>query len=527
MALVFNKSTFSPEEKITGFAEKPGKLTLWKLSAEYLSFDVAEGFNLGLIDPGSYGITFTSDDSKVETSALEVIAQPFSRVRYGFISEFSSETNVSENVEWAKRLHLSSIQFYDWAWKHEFLISKDDTYGDPLGAKISKSTIKQLIDAYSEVGILAAGYVAVYAVDSEGWKRWENSGLFNGVGEPYKLGENFLWIVDPADPVWLVHLLSQLKEAQDFGFKAFHLDQYGWPKIAFKHDGAVVNLAEQFPLMLEEISKALPESTLIFNNVNDFPTWSTSKSAQNAIYIEVWEPHGTYRDLAELVAKSRMLNPLLPVILSAYLNPFKDLDSQDSLNSARASLALAFATISSGGASHLITGGDGRVLHDPYYVRNYLADPETRQDLESYFDFLVTIGDFIYDQTITDITMTSAFGINEEIVFESEVPISYDGSFGTLWARIFRGDSGITIHFINLLAQTNSLWDSAKVSSFPSTRVRINLDLVGNHVSAHIGYAQSGSCFEKLDSAKVGGRLIFDAEIKGPWTFINIPNSSK
>jgi dextranase len=526
MALVFSKSTYTPEEAITGFTEKPGKLTLRKLSLEYRSFDVSTNFNLGLIDPGSYGVTFTSDGSEDETSALEVIAEPFSRVRYGFISEFSSQANVSENIEWAKKLHLSSVQFYDWAWKHEFLVSDDDSYGDPLGADISKSTIKELIDAYAAVGILAAGYAAVYAVDSEGWKRWEKSGLFNGVGEAYKLGENFLWLVDPADPAWLAHLLLQLKQAQEFGFKAFHLDQYGWPKIAFKHDGTTVNLAEQFPLMLEEISEALPDSTLIFNNVNDFPTWSTSKSPQHAIYIEVWEPHSTYRDLADLVAKSRLLNPLLPVILSAYLNPFKDFDTHDSLNSARASLALAFAAISSGGASHLITGGDGRVLHDPYYVRNYLADVDTRHDLESYFDFLVTIGDFIYDATTNDITMTSAFGINEEIVFESEDLISHDASFGKLWARIFRGDSGLSIHFINLLDQTDSLWDSAKVSSFPSTRVKINIDLVGNHECAHIGYAQSGSYFEKLDSVKVDGRLIFDLEIKGPWTFINIPNSS-
>lgn len=527
MALVFSKATYSPAEEVTGFAEKPGKLTLRKLSSEYLSFDVAANFNLGLIAPGSYGITFTSDSSADETSSLEVIAEPFTRVRYGFISEFSTETDVSDNIEWAQRLHLSAIQFYDWAWKHEFLVSKDDIYGDPLGAKISKSKIKQLIEAYANAGILAAGYVAVYAVDSDGWKRWEKSGLFNGVGEPYKLGENFLWIIDPADPAWLGHFLLQLKEAQEFGFKAFHLDQYGWPKIAFKQDGTIVNLAERFPLMLEEIAKVLPKSTLIFNNVNDFPTWSTSNSPQNAIYIEVWEPHSTYKDLSELVAKSRMLNPELPIILSAYLNPFKDLGSQDSINSARAALALAFATISSGGASHLITGGDGRVLHDPYYVRNYTADVDTRGDLENYFNFLVTIGDFIYDGTRTDISMTSAFGINEEIVFESEVPMSHDARFGTLWARIFRGSSGLSIHFINLLDQKDSLWDSGKLSSFPSTRVKINLDLVGNQESAHIGYAHSGSKFEKIKSVKTGGRLIFDVQVEGPWTFINIPNTSK
>ena len=106
---------------------------------------------------------------------------------------------------------MSAIQFYDWAWKHEFLVSKEENYGDPLGAQICRSKIIELIYEYEKVGTLAVGYVAVYAVNLDGWERWQKSGLFNEDGEPYKLGEDFLWIVDPADEYWLPHLTQQLK----------------------------------------------------------------------------------------------------------------------------------------------------------------------------------------------------------------------------------------------------------------------------------------------------------------------------
>ena len=527
MALILSKATFSPNEDITGTTDGAGTLVISKLATEYLSISIDGNFNLGLFPPGSYAISHVADNGVIESTALEVLANPFTRVRYGFISEFSAEVDTAQYTQWSRRLHLSAIQFYDWAWKHEFLVSHEENYGDPLGAQISRAKIKELLGEYEKAGTLAVGYVAVYAVNSDGWERWQKSGLFNGDGEPYKLGENFLWIVDPADKDWLPHLTRQLKHAYEFGFRAFHLDQYGWPKIAYKHDRSIVNLAEQFPIMLNQIANELPGALLIFNNVNDFPTWSTSRARQNAIYIEVWSPHDTYGDLADLVSKSRLNNPNLPIILSAYLNPFKEVTSSLSIDSARASLALAFAAISSGGASHLITGGNGRVLHDPYYVKNYLADEDTKKDLENYFNFLVSSGDLLYDESRVDITMTSSFGINGEICFDSKALLSHDASAGTLWVRVFRGETGLTIHFINLMDQMDTLWDSPKNLLFSTTEVSINIDSVGNSIHAQIGYSSRGSQYENLEGKRHKERFAYKVQIHGPWTIVNIPTSAK
>ncbi len=131
--------------------------------------------------------------------------------------------------------------------------------------------------------------------------------------------------------------------------------------------------------------------------MNDYPTWSTTQTGQHATYIEVWDPHSTYRHLADLVSKARGLNPSRPVILSAYLHPFGNIGEGVDEAKAVASFELAFASITSGGASHLITGGDGRVLHHAYYVNNYSAPESTLKTIQSYYNLVVASGDLLYD----------------------------------------------------------------------------------------------------------------------------------
>src|SRR4030042_393808 len=80
-------------------------------------------------------------------------------------------------------------------------------------------------------------------------------------------------------------------------------------------------------------------------------------TADAATYIEVWDPHSTYRDLYELVRRARTLRPDRQVILAAYLRPFHPTDGRGrgALNTFR----LAAAAINASGGFHLIAG-EGR-----------------------------------------------------------------------------------------------------------------------------------------------------------------------
>ena len=307
--------------------------------------------------------------------------------------------------------------------------------------------------------------------------------------------------------------------ARDFGFKTFHLDQYGWPKRAVKADGTVVDISEQFTKMLNAIIPEVSGAQFIFNNVNDFPTWATAKTAQDATYIEVWDPNSEYKDLVNLVDKARSYDSDKPVILSACLKPF----ASDDIAGANAALELSLSVISSRGASHLITGGDGKVLHDPYYVRNHQAGSSTLAILENYHNFITAAGDYLFSPSRVDITRTHAFGVNTEITIESKDAISANFDAKGLTAAVFDSDEGLTIHIHNFLDQENTEWDAAKKSITKQSSVKISILSVGYKDEWHVGRADQSSKFELRSATQSADKLVLDVAITGAWTLIHVP----
>lgn len=522
MDLIFDKVSYQPHEQITGMAPGSGSLTVSRLGTPISTTRCESSFDLGTFPEGGYSVSW-SDGTASVSSAFEVLTSSWDRLRYGFVAEFSDSVATDDYVKWAKKLHFTAIQFYDWAWKHEILTTEKTHYDDPLGQQISTAKIKELIAAYNDIGATSCGYAAVYAVDLDGWTRWKEMGLFDAAGTAYQLGDDFLRLVDPAEPKWLQHLINQLRNAHEFGFPAFHLDQYGYPRVAMKADGTTIDLTEQFPKMLAEIVKSVPECKHIFNNVNDYPTWATTQTDQDATYIEVWDPHSTYGHLAELATKARGYNPSKPVILSAYLEPFGKLKSDEDLANAVAAFELAFASITSGGASHLIAGGDGRILHHAYYVTNYLASGSALNVFANYFDLTVAAGDVLYDPTRVDVSRIDAFGVNTEVQFTSPASCAPEAIPGSLWIRVFRGKSGLTVHIINLLDQKDSIWNAPKSPVSSTTPLTISIDGAAFSNQASVGRSIDGAVFESNSLKANGSRLELTVDIRGAWTIVNVP----
>lgn len=113
--------------------------------------------------------------------------------------------------------------------------------------------------------------------------------------------------------------------------------------------------------------KKYPEKQFIFNAVNNWPVDSVKKSREDCVYIEVWSPNDTYRDLYRLIAHARGTKDEKRVILAAYLNPFK-IEPERNLNGSTAQLAMA--TIFASGGYHLLLGEEGSVLTEAYYPDN-------------------------------------------------------------------------------------------------------------------------------------------------------------
>jgi dextranase len=473
MELLPTKATFAPGEPVeveARGADGPVEVSLWRLDRQVA---VAQADPVARFDAqpeGGYGV-----EGGGATSALDVLANPLDRPRYGFVSDYSAGREVDGVADGVRRFHLNAIQFYDWMYRHARLLPPSDEFEDALGRWLSLDSVKRLVEAVRSAGSLSFGYAAVYAAGREEWPEWADDGLYRPDGTPWTLGDDFLWNVDPTSERWLGFFARELRETvAAVGFDGFHLDQYGAPKRALRRDGALVDLAEAFPALIDRLADELPGTRLIFNNVNDFPVWTTATARQDAIYIEVWSPHDGLAHLADLVTRARRLAPRQAVILSAYLSVYKG-------DEAAAAVAeqLQLATVFSHGGTALLHGEAKAVLTEAYYVDHHELGRDALEAGRLYYDFAVRYGDLLFDRGAVDVTRTQLGGVNEEIKVQAPVPVSTDCRPGALWARAIEVGGGLLISLIDLSPQTEDAWDAPKSPERPLEGVRLRVERTG------------------------------------------------
>ncbi|MGD8168555.1 glycoside hydrolase family 66 protein [Herbiconiux sp. P16] len=482
LTLLPTRSSFGPDDPIeieiesepeNGPHEFVGQLTVWHLGEQVATVTVtAPGVQtLPELDDGSYGVELEIDGRLVARTAIEVTEDQRARLRYGFVASYAPDKDVDAAARLARRLHLNGIQFYDWAYRHADLVGGGEQYDDALDQPISLDTVRDLVAAYRAVGTDSIGYAAVYAVGPNEWTQWESHALLRPTGEPYALGD-FLFIVDPAAPEWVAHFRADLARATAaVGFDGYHLDQYGYPKFASTPDEAVVDVAESFALLIDQVRDELPEARLIFNNVNDFPTWRTAALPQDAVYIEPWVPNDTLGSLAELARRARASSAGQPIVLAAYQHIY---DSEPAEDADRAA-ALTMATVFSHGATQLLVGEEGRLLVDPYYVRNHPAEADTLAFLTRWYDFVVEHDAILMPPAISEVTSSYVGAYNGDLdVTYAHASVSSAPEADSVWRRVTSTDQGLVVHLINLCGQTDTLWDAgrAPVTSPGSAELR-------------------------------------------------------
>ncbi|MCB1280747.1 MAG: hypothetical protein KDB18_04425, partial [Salinibacterium sp.] len=177
--------------------------------------------DLGRFERGGYGVHFEGG-----RTAFDVLSSAFERPRYGFVATMTPGVDIDAVTRNFRRMHLNLAQFYDWGYRHSQLLPPTRIYMDPLGLERDLDVVNELATAMSVQGTVPLGYSAVYAVGSDERERWSDSVIYRTDGEPYRLGEEFLILVDPAEPEWLEHYLSQLEDAlEGTDLRGFHLDQ--------------------------------------------------------------------------------------------------------------------------------------------------------------------------------------------------------------------------------------------------------------------------------------------------------------
>lgn len=497
------KATFAPGEPVeveVRGCDRPVEVVLWHLDRRVAAVTVEPG-RAARFPPqaeGGYGI-----EAGGATGALDVLADPLSRPRYGFVSHYEQGRDPYGVAEQVRRLHLNAVQFYDWMYRHARLLPPQDSFEDALGRESSLTAVRELAAAVSQVGSAPLGYAAVYAVGKDDRSAWSDIALTRADGTPWTLGDAFLWIVDPTDERWLRFLAGELREAAaQAGFAGFHLDQYGAPKRALRPDGRVVDLAEGFPELIDRLAAELPGARLIFNNVNDFPTETTARAEQDALYIEVWPPHDELAHLAGLVTKARLLAPDKPAIVAAYLSQFAH-DEE----TASAAERLLLATVFSHGGTVLLHGEERAVLTDPYYVNHVEVGDATLEATRLYYDFAVRYGDLLFDPAAVDVTRTHIAPETKEVIVEATAAVATDCVAGTVWARVIRCTHGLLVSLIDLSRQNETLWKTPKRPMLPLAGVSIAVERAAP-ASIYFASPESSPSLQALEPVQSGRHAI-------------------
>lgn len=512
------KASFRPDESIA-IEVRGGPVTgtarvwhLGQLAAEQ-TYRGTGALVLPALPPGGYGVEL----NELRT-AIEVASTPRERLRYGFVASYAPDKDTSGLSDTVRRLHLTGVQFYDWAYRHADLMGGGETYNDALDQPIALSTVRSLVSAVQSVGSRALGYAAVYAAGPKEWDSWKHQALLQASGEPYALGD-FLFILDPAAPDWLAHFTADLRSATaSLGFDGFHLDQYGYPKRATRADGADIDVAASFVTMIGAAREALPDAHLVFNNVNDFPTGLTAATGQDAVYIEPWSPQVTLQSLADTVTRARAAGQGKPVVLAAYQHVY---DTASTIEADHAT-ALTMATLFSHGAAQLLAGEADRLLCDPYYVRNHKMEPSTQDLLKRWYDFLVAHDELLMPASLSEVTHSYAGTYNGDldVTFE-DAAVSEIAEAGKVWRRIVRAGDRLVVHLINLCGQTDTLWDAPRQPA--RSPGQANLEIRGLYGKAPRVYAadpDGSGRLEKVATSAANDRVAATLPVLRTWQLV-------
>ena len=340
--------------------------------------------------PRGYGIEAElvddlSNETSVESTAFDVQESWLSYPRYGFLTDFQPKRTGESALKWLACFHINGLQFYDWQYRHDHLLPPRESYTDPLGRKLSLTTVRTLVETAHEKGIAAMAYLAVYAASlpfAEEHQAWR---LFDDQGQPINF-EDFLGLMDPSPgSPWVDHLLKECERTlAGLPFDGLHIDQYGEPKIGFKQSGEPIDLPAAFRTFIESVKKIRPEISATFNAVKNWPIDELAESPQDFVYIELWPETPTYQDVFEIVHRGREKSGGKPVVIAQYI-PAEHV----------ANIRLSDALIFSLGGSRIELGEEGRLLADPYFPKHQSIPEKLQQVLQCYYDFAVRYGELI------------------------------------------------------------------------------------------------------------------------------------
>lgn len=383
--------------------------------------------------------------------------------RYGFLSDFAPEEADETDVLAMAKHHVNAVQFYDWSFRHDSLVSDTEEYADMMGKRNSLLVICRKIESCHARGMRALGYGAVYAASEAFAVNHADWRLYARKDDPLRFIGVFA--IMNLESGWAEHIVSQYRAAVQAGFDGIHMDTYGFPKTALDASGGTVHLEDDFAPLIQRAREALPEAALVFNNVGGWPVERTMESSVDAVYIEVWPPFERYEHIKQIILSAKAAKK--PVVLAAYPAPFR----LDTPKRALEAQLVLMSAIAAHGATQLWFGEQNAALTQGYYADYTRLSVEQEAKLRAYDDFFVRYQTLLFSDALTDVSWTHCGWDNEE--YACDAPYSVCGEGGKLWLILREDHTRKLIVLINLCGDESSLWNAGRAAPAPLTNVTL------------------------------------------------------
>ncbi len=246
-------------------------------------------------------------------TAFDVVASTKSVVRYGFLSDFAPEDGDTADLDWLCRVNVNTVQFYDWMYRHDRLLSPEDEYLEPIGRSSSLTVIRKKIEACRARGMRAVAYGAVYAATEETVQAHPDWAAYTLDGEPMIFADWLNYMnISPACG-WSEHIINEFRTVvETLGFSGIHWTPTD-SQTGLRTKRRRISFDEAFLPLINAAREAVcavdENNGVTFNAVNDWPTERIAAGSQDALYIEVWPPHDT---TATFTSSSRRQNGSRP-----------------------------------------------------------------------------------------------------------------------------------------------------------------------------------------------------------------------
>jgi dextranase len=428
----------------------------------------------------------------VASTAFDVLERWTQAPRYGFLTDFSpGRDKIDETLRTLLRYHVNGLQFYDWMYRHDQLLPPTDDYRDPLDRPLSLTTLRALIDSAHRHGIAAMPYTAIYAASPEFARLHPDWALFRADGQPFEFAGGFLIYMNPAgESPWRAHLLDQFEAMlRTLDFDGVHVDQYGDPIAARDASGDIVALEQTFASFVdaaaERVHALRGSAAVVFNCVANWPIESVARSRADFMYVEVWKPDTSWRDLWRIIVEAQHLSHK-PVVLAAYIDPVHEHN-----------VRLADAIIFASGGYHVEMGESGGLLADPYFPKYGCMSEALANVLRAYYDFAVR-----YENVLALGTRDATSDWAGRVSIDG-VSIGPHPTRDTVWPIVREGDGFACISLINLLGLESSEWTEA-LPDGPTPLGPITVHVRSDKIVAKAWWASPDSA---PDGAASGGSM--------------------